>query len=209
MDWNYKHFTQEAVFNAPVQEVLEAARSVFAKAFNEVQETSEGFIAQGFSGWRPATATVHVASAVAGTQVSVDLQVNRLSSLGFMVWDVGGYFNGQIDNWFRAIARGLGGPDQERLVSKTTTGNGIQRGCLAGCLLWVFAAACLGVGGIALDRAIFPQLSGSSQGPFSIAGSLVAFLLGLLAFFYVAYPEGSVAMYLKRHVERTGRDQNE
>ncbi len=209
MDWKYKYFRQEAVFNAPVQEVLEAARSVFAKTFSDVQETSEGFTAQGFSGWRPANVTVQVASAVAGTQVTVEMKVNRLSSLGFMLWDVGGYFNGRIDNWFRAIAERLGGPDQHRLVSKTTTGNAIQRGCLAGCLLWVFAAACLGVGGIALDRALFPQLSGSSQGPFSIAGSLVAFGLGILAFFYVAYPEGSVAMDLKRHVERTGRDQNE
>ncbi len=209
MDWTYKHFRQEAVFNAPVHEVLEAARSVLAEAFGPPEETSEGFTAQGFSGLHPATVTVHVASAVAGTQVTVELQVKRLAAFGYMLWDVGGFYNGRIDNWFRAIGERLGGSDEQRLVSKTTTGNAIQRGCLAGCLLWVFAGACLGVGGVALDRAIFPELSSSSQGPFSLAGSLIALLLGILAFFYVAYPEGSVAMYLKRHVERTGRDQNQ
>lgn len=208
MDWNYKRFRQEAVFNAPVHAVLEAARSVLAKAFGAPEETSEGFTAQGFSGWRPATVTVHVASAVAGTQVTVELQVKRLSSLGYMLWDIGGFYNGRIDDWFRGMAERLGGPAEQALVSKTTSGNRIQRGCLAGCLLWVFAAACLGVGGIALDRAIFPQLTGSFQGPFSMAASLVAFLLAILAFLYVAYPEGSVATYLKQRMGRNGGDRS-
>jgi hypothetical protein len=37
------------------------------------------------------------------TKVIVDLQVERAGSSGFMLWDVGGYYNIQIRKWFEGI----------------------------------------------------------------------------------------------------------
>ena len=35
MDWQYKHFTQEAVFSASRESLLEAARAVVAESFGK------------------------------------------------------------------------------------------------------------------------------------------------------------------------------
>jgi hypothetical protein len=202
MDWKYKHFNQEAIFNAPIQSLLEVARAVVAEAFGEIEDTPDGFIARGHSAWHAASATFHVASAPAGTRLTVELLVERASGRGYMLVDVGGYYNAQIDKWFAHISERLGAAGEQALISKSTSGFRIQRGCLAGCLAWLVAGACLGLGATALDRALSPQSSGSFPGPFSIAASLGALLAGGIAFLYVAYPDGPTSKFIKERLLR-------
>lgn len=142
MDWKYKHFKQEANFNAPVASVLEAARNILAGSFGEIEDTSAGFIARGRMALHPALATFRIASAVSGTRLTVELLVERFGAMGaYMLWDIGGYFNAQIDKWFTGISERLGGPGEQTLVNKTTSSNWTQRGCLAGCAVWLIGGA--------------------------------------------------------------------
>ncbi len=111
--------------------------------------------------------------------------------------DVGGYYNGQIDKWFARIEERLAGSGEKALVRKSTSGMGVQRGCLAGCLVWLVAAACLGTIATALDHALFAQTSGLLLDPLNALASLVALLLGLTVFLYFAYPESRMARQIR------------
>ena len=202
MDWTYKHFKHNAVFNAPVQGVLEAARSVLAGSFSQIEDTPDGFIARGHTGWHSTSATIQVASAVTGTQLNIELAVQRAGMRGYMLVDAGGYYNAQIDKWFTGIAERLNGAGEQTLVSKTTLSYKTQRGCLVGCLFWVVAAVCLGTAGTALDRGLFPQFTGSTPGPFVAVASIVAVLVGILAFIYIAYPENPTSRSIRSILHR-------
>ena len=57
MDWKYKHFNQEAVFKAPRQDVLAAARLSAAESLELVTDTTDGFIARGYKAWHAVIAT--------------------------------------------------------------------------------------------------------------------------------------------------------
>ena len=205
MDWKYKHFNEEAVFNAPIQSVLDAARAVVGESFGDIEETTDGFIARGRSAWYASTAmaTFRVASAAAGTQLAVELLAERASGRGYMLFDVGGYYNAQMDKWFARISERLGASGEQTLVSKTTSSYRIQQGCLAGCIVWLFLVVFLGVGAAALDRAVFGQSPASFQGPFSVAASIVALLAGVVAFLYVVYPEGPTSKFIRARLGRT------
>ncbi len=200
MDWKYKHFKQTAVFNAPVQSVREAARAVLARSFGAVEDTPDGLAARGHSAWHAATATFRIESVATGTQLAVELLVERALGRGYMLFDVGGYYNAQIDKWFAGISQYLGPSGEQNLVSKSTLSYKVQQGCLAGCLVWLLAGMCLGLAGIALDRALFAQVSESNPGPFSIAATGVAILAGLAAFFYVGYPESTAAKFIRERL---------
>src|SRR5262245_121462 len=100
MDWKCKHFNQQPVFRAPRQSVLAAARAVAAEAFGGIEDTADGFLAVGGSGWHSAVATFHVTPAPEGAQVAVELMVERAAMRGYMLIDIGGYYDGQIDRWF-------------------------------------------------------------------------------------------------------------
>ena len=203
MDWTYKHFKHNAVFNAPVQSVLEAARSVVAGTLTEIEDTPDGFTGRGFIGWAPTTATVRVASAVTGTQLNVELAVKRATMRGYMLVDVGGYYNAQIDKWFTEIAGRLNGAGEQTLVSKSTFSYKTQQGCLVGCLFWLVATVCLGTAGTGLDRGFFPQFTGSTPGPFVSVASIAAVVIGILAFIYVAYPENSISKSIRAILRRS------
>ncbi len=209
MDWRYKHFNQEAVFNASIQEVLEAGRAVVTEAFGPVEETREGFTASGRSGWHNATAEFQAESAASGTRLTVELQVERATMRGYMLFDMGGYYNVQIDKWFAGIAQRLGQAGQNALVSKTTTDYRVRQGCLAGCLVWLFAAACLGGAGYVLDRAIFPQFSESIGGPFSLATSALALAAGIVAYVVLAYPENQISRFIRERLPGAKKDREE
>ncbi len=202
MDWRYEHFNQEAVFNAPIRSVLEAARAVASGTNEQIEETADGFIARGRSGWHATTATFRAASVPNGTQLRVELLVERYSLWGYMLFDPFGFYGAQIDRWFSDIAQRLDPAGQQALVSKSTMSYRIQRGCLAGCLVWLVAVACLGVAGAAADAALFPQSSNSTPGPFSPVASLVALLAGVLTFLYVRFPEGPVANFIRSQLGR-------
>ncbi len=104
MDWKYKHFHQERVFPAPRDVVTEAARAFMGESLGwKITETPDGFTAQGSSFSHGAIAHLHIQSAGNGTKVAVELLVERAGWRGFMLFDVGGYYNIQIRKWLDGI----------------------------------------------------------------------------------------------------------
>ena len=100
MDWKYKHFHQERVYPAPRDLVFEAARTFMTESLGwQIANTPDGFSAQGYSFFHQAIANLQIQSAESGTRVSVELLVERASTRGFMLFDVGGYYNIQIRKW--------------------------------------------------------------------------------------------------------------
>jgi hypothetical protein len=204
MDWKYKTFNHQAVYNALPGSVLEAARAVVAESLQSIEEQSDGFVARGSSGWRAAVATVRVAPLPNGAQLTVELQVERAAGgvLGYMLWDAGDFYTGRIDKWFRAIAQRLGGPQEHLLVSTSTTGLRVRQGCLRGCLAYLLVGACLSVFAIPLDHALLPQLAGSDPGPLTVLVGLAALLLGVGVCLYVMYPDAPLSQSIKQRLSR-------
>jgi hypothetical protein len=110
MDWKYKHFHQERVYSAPRDVVLEAARTFMSESLGwKITDTADGFTAQGYSFSHGAIARLQIQSAAggasseSGTRVAVELLVERAGWRGFMLFDVGGYYNIQIRKWLDGI----------------------------------------------------------------------------------------------------------
>jgi hypothetical protein len=104
MDWKHKHFHQERIFPKTRDLVTEAARTFVAESLGwRVTNTADGFTAQGYSFSHGAIAHFHFQSAADGTKVSVELLVERAGWRGFMLFDVGGYYNIQIRKWLDGI----------------------------------------------------------------------------------------------------------
>ncbi|HYR76294.1 MAG TPA: hypothetical protein VEM96_10675 [Pyrinomonadaceae bacterium] len=110
MDWKYKHFHQERVFAASRDLVTEAARTFMAESLGwQVTDTPDGFSAQGYSFTHRAIANLRIqstaggASSESGTRVAVELLVERVGWRGYMLFDVGGYYNIQIRKWLDGI----------------------------------------------------------------------------------------------------------
>jgi len=110
MDWKYKHFHQERVFPAPRDLVTEAARTFMADSLGwQITNTTEGFTAEGYSFSHRASANLRIqtaagpASSESGTKVAIELLVERSGWRGFMLFDVGGYYNIQIRKWLDGI----------------------------------------------------------------------------------------------------------
>ena len=202
MDWKYKHFNQQATFKASGQSVLEAARAVAAESLGGIEDTMDGFVARGFSGWNNETATFRLMPALDGTQVAVELLVERAGMRGYMLFDVGGYYNGQIDKWFLGISQRLGGSQEQALVSKTTSSSKVVRGFLTGCLVYLIVGVCLVIFAIPRDRAVFRQSSGSGGGPLAILASLIGLLAGIAAFLYVTNPDAPVSNFIRARLHR-------
>lgn len=203
MDWKFKHFNHEAIFKASHESVLETARVIVGESLGEIEDTTDGFKAQGYGAWHPEFVTFHVTPTQDGTKVSVELLVERAAMRGYMLVDVGGYYNGQIDKWFSSIVQRLGSNQEQILISKTTSNVRFQRGCLFGCLVYILVGACLAIFAIPLDRALLAQSSGPIQGPFSIVVSVVGLLAGVAAFLYVVYPDAPVSRSVRARLQRT------
>jgi hypothetical protein len=104
MDWKYKHFHQERVFPAPRDVVFEAARAFMGESLGwQVTNTPDGFTAEGYSFTHRAIAKLHIQSASEGTKVAVELLVERAGWRGYMLFDVGGYYNIQIRKWLDGV----------------------------------------------------------------------------------------------------------
>ena len=109
MDWKYKHFHQERVFPASRDLVFEAARTFMTESLGwEITNTPDGFTAQGYSFSHRAIANLRIQSAAGGasdseTRVAVELLVERAGWRGFMLFDVGGYYNIQIRKWLDGV----------------------------------------------------------------------------------------------------------
>jgi hypothetical protein len=200
MDWKYKHFNQQAVFKAPPQSVLEAARAAVAESLGESEITADGFTARGYSGWNNVVATFHLTPTPQGTHAAVELLAERLSIWGYLLFDIGGYYNSRIDKWFSGIARRLGDAQEQVLVSKTTSGVRVQRGCLAGCLTYLILGTCLVIFAIPVDRAVFPQPADSNVGPFSLLASLIGLAAGVAVLLYVIYPDAPASRFVRERL---------
>ena len=104
MDWKYKHFHQERVFAAPRDLVFEAARAFMAESLGwQITNTPDGFSAEGYSFTHRAIANLHIESAAGGTKVALELLVERAGWRGFMLVDVGGYYNIQVRKWLDGV----------------------------------------------------------------------------------------------------------
>jgi hypothetical protein len=104
MDWKYKHFHQERVYAAPREEVSEAARTFMAESLGwPVTNTPDGLTAQGNSFSHRAIANLQFQSISNGTRVTAELLVERAGWRGYMLFDVGGYYNIQIRKWLDGI----------------------------------------------------------------------------------------------------------
>jgi hypothetical protein len=102
MDWKYKHFYQERVFPAPRELAFEAARTFMAETLGwQITNTADGFSAEGDSFSHHVIGNFRIQSAPTGqgTNVAVELLVERASWRGFMLIDVGGYYSIQIRKW--------------------------------------------------------------------------------------------------------------
>ncbi len=109
MDFKYKHFHQQRVYAAPREEVFDRARAVMTESVGWAiaGETLEGFTAEGSSFGHAGVANIQIHSTGGGTLVAVGLRVARAGSSGFMLFDVGGYYNIQIRKWLDAIQASL------------------------------------------------------------------------------------------------------
>lgn len=205
MDWKYKHFNQSAIYNALPESVFEAARAAVGESLGGITDTADGFVARGGSAFHPSIATVRITPAAAGTQVAVELLVERYAGRGFMWFDVGGYYNGQIDKWFTGIGQRLGDTQGQALplISKTTPSTKLARGCLAGCLVYLVLGACLVIAAIPLDNALSGQSGQSTMGPFSAAASSIGLLAGVVVFLFAAYPEAPLAKSIRKRLQRS------
>ena len=100
MDWKFKHFHQERTFAAPPNLVADAARKYFVEALGwQITDVAEGFTAEGYSFSHKCIAKLRFPADPAATKAVVDLAVKRGGGMGFMLFDVGGYYNIQMRHW--------------------------------------------------------------------------------------------------------------
>jgi len=144
MDWKNKRFGREAVFEAQRELVFEAARSFAAESLVgwQITDTADGFTARGHSASHATTAEFRIEPAPFGTKVAVTLLVERAGSLGFMLFDVGGYYDGQLRKWLEGIqwhlhqrlapATRLESAEQRKqAIPKATLAGPLSVGCVA------------------------------------------------------------------------------
>lgn len=104
MDWKYKHFYHERIFAASRADVTEAARAFMAESLGwKITDIPDGFTAQGYSFSHQAIANLHFQLDAHGTKVAVELLVERAGWRGYMLFDVGGYYNIQMRKWLDGI----------------------------------------------------------------------------------------------------------
>ena len=142
MDWKYKHFHQERVFPAPRDLVVESARAFMGESLGwQITNTPDGFTAQGYSFSHQAIANLHIQSAADGTNVAVELLVERVGWRGFMLFDVGGYYNIQIRKWLDGVQwslhQKLTGSDDESTNPLVLAANKPAAYIFNGCLVFI------------------------------------------------------------------------
>ena len=147
MNWKYKYFHQERLFQAAPEVVIEAARRVMRESLGwKVADVAMGLTAEGNSFAHAATANFRLHSFAGATKVEIDLAVERAGPTGFMLFDLGGYYNIQIRKWLDAmqlaIHETVAGAD-EPPAPPIPEGNKNVARLFNGCLLFVVAIVAL------------------------------------------------------------------
>jgi hypothetical protein len=204
MDWKYKHFNQAAVFKASRESILEAARAVVAESLPRMDDTPDGFVARGYSAWHSAAATFRFEPVPDGTRLAVELLVERAAGRGFMLVDIGGYYNGQISKWLSGISQRLG-----EGLPMATSGSRVRRGCITGCIVYLVLGAGLGLVAMPLDRAMFRQASGPAAGPFTILASIIGVLVGVVVVLYVMSSDAPIWTSIRERVRSTQKEERQ
>jgi len=175
MDWKYKHFHQARDFGASHDVVDGAARAFFSEQLGwQISNSAEGFIARGSSFAHQAIARVHLESNTDGTSVTIELMVERASSLGFMLFDVGGYYAIQMRKWLdgigwsigQALNRGENVSPNPTVLQANKPSAYIFNGCLIFIAvmvgLWVVVTLICAIVGLATGNLLLIGRSGSS-----------------------------------------------
>lgn len=148
MDWKYKHFHQERVFPAPRDVVEEAARTVMRESLKwQITETPDGFTAEGYSFSHKAIAHLQFQSSGDKTKVAIELLVERAGWRGYMLFDVGGYYNIQIRKWLDGVQwsthQKLAGTRDESTNPLVLAEKKPAAYIFNGCLMLIVAVFCL------------------------------------------------------------------
>jgi hypothetical protein len=111
MDWENKHFEGETVLSAPAEGVRLAMERFVQQSLPDwsVSPTPDGFDASGRSGFHHAEAHVRMSPDPNGTKVSVELLVRRSNGFGYMLFDLGGYYDHLIRKWLGGIWQQVAG----------------------------------------------------------------------------------------------------
>jgi hypothetical protein len=203
MDSKYKHFTQEAVFQAEPEIVRQAVLAFTADWLDDwkVSETPEGIEASAYSGLHPTTARFRIDPAPGGARVTVEMQVQRASGRGYMLVDIGGFYDGKMRKWLQALpwwihqkqaaasqSEGqptLAVPDKPPKPHPSAASN-----LMVGCLVITFLLAVLAflisaIVGLLTGSLYLPSNSGGEtiHGSWArIASALILLLFGWIAF---------------------------
>ena len=147
MNWRHKHFFGEQTYTQPRDQVLKEARAFMAEAARwKIEETDEGFIASGIDFGHVANATFQLTPSDDAIRLNVDLAVKRRGIEGFMLFDIGGYYGGEIRHWLQGIGDRLDGRVGALAPHCAPRARARMFGCLVGfgvvaaslLLLWTF-----------------------------------------------------------------------
>jgi len=195
MDWKYKHFHQARDFAATADAVDVAARTFFIEQLGwQISDSADGFVARGYSFAHQAIADVHRQSMTDGTRVTIELKVQRASALGFMLFDVGGYYSIQMRTWLDGIEWSIGqalnpgkniSPNPLVLQANKPSAH-IFNGCLVFIAvmfgLWIVITLICAVVGLATGNLLLIGRSGSSTIHGTAARVISALILVVAAF---------------------------
>lgn len=144
MNWTYKRFDQKKIFQESPELVSEAARAfVESREGWQITNTTDGFETKGTSFSHSETAKFRIVPIDSGTKVTITLFVQRAGAFGFMLFDVGGFYNGQLRRWLENIEQNLHQKDSsvQSLSEKPKTGAASK--FLIGCFGLIFAVFAL------------------------------------------------------------------
>ena len=193
MDFKYKHFHQQRLYPGTRQEVFDSARAVMSESvgWTIADETLEGFTAQGTSFGHVGIANIQIRPTGGANLVDIELRVERAGFSGFMLFDVGGYYNIQIRKWLEAIqlslhqqATGQSPPVAAPLQPQNKAAARVFHGCLLLIAiafgLYLLATVIEAVVGLATGNLFLVGRSGTItvHGPAARAISTVILLFG-------------------------------
>lgn len=113
MGWKHKHFTGVRTYRQPVSQVLAEALALMSEAprWAIEENTADGFSTRTNTKdfGHDATATFQVVPDGDGARLTIEMAVRRFGLEGYMLFDIGGYYDGEIRHWLEGINDRLDG----------------------------------------------------------------------------------------------------